>query len=58
VVPDAELVEQVSSAATLISTHDANAVAATKRLMTSGRRNPALDVISRELTEMQALRRP
>lgn len=57
-VPDAELIEQVSSAATIISTHDANAVAATKRLMTSGRRNAALDAISRELTEMQALRHP
>ncbi|GFG98856.1 crotonase [Mycobacterium timonense] len=58
VVPDAELLEQVSSAATLISTHDANAVAATKRLMTNGRHNAALDAIKRELTEMQALRRP
>ncbi|MDV6977048.1 enoyl-CoA hydratase/isomerase family protein [Mycobacterium intracellulare] len=58
VVPDPELLEQVSSAATLISTHDANAVAATKRLMTNGRRHAALDAVSRELTEMQALLRP
>jgi enoyl-CoA hydratase/carnithine racemase len=58
VVSDAELLEQASSAATMISTHDANAVAATKRLMTSGRRNAALAAITRELTEMQALRRP
>jgi enoyl-CoA hydratase/carnithine racemase len=58
VVPDAELVEQASSAAALISTHDPNAVAATKRLLTSGRRNAALDAIKREFAEMQALRRP
>ena len=57
-VSDAELLEQASSAAALISTHDAKAVAATKRLMTSGRRDAALDAIRRELTEMQALRRP
>jgi enoyl-CoA hydratase/carnithine racemase len=55
VVPDAELVEHVSSAAALISTHDANAVAATKRLMIGGRRNAALDAINRELAEMEAL---
>jgi enoyl-CoA hydratase/carnithine racemase len=55
VVPDAELVEHVSSAAALISTHDANAVAATKRLMIAGRRNAALDAINRELAEMEAL---
>ena len=55
VVPDAELVEHVSAAAALISTHDANAVAATKRLMTGGRRNAALDAINRELAEMEAL---
>lgn len=58
VIPDAEFIEQVSSAAALISTRDPNAVAATKRLMTSGRRNAALDAISREIKEMQALRRP
>lgn len=58
VVPDAELLEQASSAAALISAHDVNSVAATKRLMTSGRRNAALDAIKRELMEMQALRRP
>jgi enoyl-CoA hydratase/carnithine racemase len=56
VVPDAELVEHVSSAAALISTHDADAVAATKRLMIGGRRNAALDAINRELAEMEALR--
>ena len=55
VVPDAELVEHVSSAAALISTHDADAVAATKRLMMGGRRNAALDAINRELAEMEAL---
>jgi enoyl-CoA hydratase/carnithine racemase len=55
VVPDAELVEHVSSAAALISTHDANAVAATKRLMIGGRRNVALDAINREFAEMEAL---
>ncbi|WP_406814960.1 enoyl-CoA hydratase/isomerase family protein [Mycobacterium sp. M23085] len=58
VVPDAELVEQVSSAAKLICTHDANAVTATKRLMTSGRRDAAREAIGREFAEMQALRRP
>jgi hypothetical protein len=42
----------------LISTHDVDAVAATKRLMISGRRDAALDAIKREFTEMQALRRP
>ena len=57
-VPDAELLEQASSAAALISSHDVKAVAATKRLMISGRRDAALDAIKRELTEMQALRRP
>jgi enoyl-CoA hydratase/carnithine racemase len=57
-VPDAELRQQASSAAALISTHDGDAVAATKRLMISGRRDAALDAIKRELTEMQALRRP
>ena len=40
------------------STHDVNALAATKRLMISGRRDAALDAIKRELMEMQALRRP
>lgn len=58
VIPDAEFIEQVSSAAALISTRDPNAVAATKRLMTNGRRDAALDAISREIKEMQALRRP
>ncbi|WP_165606218.1 enoyl-CoA hydratase/isomerase family protein [Mycobacterium intracellulare] len=57
-VPDGELLQQASSAAALISTHDAHAVAATKRLMTSGRRDAAVDAINRELAEMQALRRP
>jgi enoyl-CoA hydratase/carnithine racemase len=58
IIPDAELRQHASSAASLISAHDVDAVAATKRLMISGRRDAALDAIKRELTEMQALRRP
>ncbi|BBZ40378.1 enoyl-CoA hydratase/isomerase family protein [Mycobacterium conspicuum] len=56
VVSEAELMEQTSSAAALIAKHDPRAVAATKRLMTSGRRREAREAIKRELAEMQALR--
>lgn len=56
VVSDAALIEQASAAAALVSKHDPRAVAATKRLMTSGRRQDAREAIKRELNEMQALR--
>jgi enoyl-CoA hydratase/carnithine racemase len=55
-VPDAELIERVTSAAALVAAHDPRSVAATKRLMTSGRATEVQRAIRRELDEMQAFR--
>jgi enoyl-CoA hydratase/carnithine racemase len=55
-VPDAELQEHTQRAATTIAAHDPDAVAATKRLLISGRAELVRAAMARELTEMTRLR--
>lgn len=55
VVPDSELLLQIRQAAAAVAAHDPRAVAATKRLMVSGRTAAAQLAIERELDEMRIL---
>ncbi|MGH3643055.1 MAG: hypothetical protein ACRDUX_28990 [Mycobacterium sp.] len=54
-VPDSELLPQIRQAAAVVAAHDPRAIAATKRLMTSGRAAAAQLAIERELDEMRIL---
>jgi enoyl-CoA hydratase/carnithine racemase len=55
VVPEGALLEQAANAAATVAAHDPLSVAATKRLMTSGRQEVARAAIARELAEMATL---
>jgi enoyl-CoA hydratase/carnithine racemase len=55
-VPDAELQEYTQRAAATIAAHDPDTVAATKRLLTSGRAELVRTAMARELAEMTRLR--
>jgi enoyl-CoA hydratase/carnithine racemase len=55
-VSDIDLIDEVTQAAAVIAAHDPRSVAATKRLMTSGRASEARQAIRRELDEMLAIR--
>jgi len=54
-VPDAELREQTHGAAVTIAAHDVASVAATKRLLISGREEVFRAATARELAEMSKL---
>lgn len=54
-VPDDALLERTATAAATVAGHDPLSVAATKRLMTSGRQEIAREAIARELAEMVTL---
>ena len=54
-VPDHALFERTATAAATVAAHDPLSVAATKRLMTSGRQEIAREAIARELAEMETL---
>lgn len=54
-VPHSDLLPQIRQAAAVVAAHDPRAIAATKRLMTSGRAAAAQLAIERELDEMRIL---
>ncbi len=54
-MPDSELLPQIRQAAAAVAAHDPRAIAASKRLMTSGRAGAAQLAIERELDEMPIL---